>query len=934
MSKPRSLDQLAKILVLLLLVFSIQGCGPDIGSPDPQERIAAVEVEENQERLSRVARDDPEWDVRKAAIDRISDGAVLAEIAILLSTRARSNEELADETVEAAIAAIRSQGALWRIAKDANDPTARMSAVQRVADAAKILSMALSDEDWAARRVAALSLLEDADRARFVEETSDWDLAVSVLEKISNGNELERLVRTVPHWLVRRAAVKGVTGRHVLEEIAREDSDWSVRAAAVARIEDSNTLATIYRTDEHRWVRFNAVTQLADLSLLRRIAEEEKDPQIRVAAIHKLVDPELLRTFLDRERDDVGYAAMAALVDSVPSDSAFWSELFASDFGYEFQMAAVIGSDDPIFLEKAARSSYETEPRTLATKKLNDPDLLLELAVEEGGSSLGFVALSRLIEIADQELLEKIALEDDSIQADFLAREAAISRLTNQDLLERIYREDIYRQNKEAAVKAFTSMERLEKEVRTGEYKWVAGKRIAEIADADLQKRLALDPTWPHRAFNIERLDDPELLKSIALNDPSSSARRAAVGRITNQDVLSEAIRRAEQLEGNEERWVIEAAIPNLTNQELLGELVRSRNDRQAMARISDQRSVFESVEPSQRRTLVPALKDEELLKELATRSSDLRLTALGYIEDDAFLLSRFEKEPWKSTQKRLIAQLSDLDVLLHLLQDSFDRDYRKAAEERIRALREATRFRPDEHWVTPRGEFVERDRAYQSTSRLSTAIGEMEASLKGETERIAEEDRPEQLAELALKGEFDDIRIAAINRIEDQNTIERVATECDFRGVAKVALAKLTDLDALSRVAQHARMSAIRLVAVVKTGQASWTGLIEAASVRDAPESQLGEVLSGISLLPRNNEVAPAVVMACHTYIRRGDESRIPDLIDLLNLYGERPLAEDYLNCGQPDLADGARDWAARNGYMIDSGHGSARARWGSQRR
>jgi hypothetical protein len=74
-------------------------------------------------------------------------------------------------------------------------------------------------------------------------------------------------------------------------------------------------------------------------------------------------------------------------------------------------------------------------------------------------------------------------------------------------------------------------------------------------------------------------------------------------------------------------------------------------------------------------------------------------------------------------------------------------------------------------------------------------------------------------------------------------------------------------------------------------------------------------------------------VQQACLNLIRRGDESRIPEMVDLLEGYGDKTLTEDYLNCGQPDLDASARRWANKRGYNIGIGSGSHRATWGSGR-
>lgn len=70
---------------------------------------------------------------------------------------------------------------------------------------------------------------------------------------------------------------------------------------------------------------------------------------------------------------------------------------------------------------------------------------------------------------------------------------------------------------------------------------------------------------------------------------------------------------------------------------------------------------------------------------------------------------------------------------------------------------------------------------------------------------------------------------------------------------------------------------------------------------------------------------------MVCHNYIRQGDESRIPELRELLLRFGDKPLAEDYLNCGHPMMAKAATEWADKHKLSIKAGSGSSRVRWGA---
>jgi hypothetical protein len=50
-----------------------------------------------------------------------------------------------------------------------------------------------------------------------------------------------------------------------------------------------------------------------------------------------------------------------------------------------------------------------------------------------------------------------------------------------------------------------------------------------------------------------------------------------------------------------------------------------------------------------------------------------------------------------------------------------------------------------------------------------------------------------------------------------------------------------------------------------------------------------------------------------------------------ILMMYGDKRMAEDFLNSGSGNLAAGGRAWAAAHGYRVSSGYGSHRTRWGS---
>ncbi len=64
---------------------------------------------------------------------------------------------------------------------------------------------------------------------------------------------------------------------------------------------------------------------------------------------------------------------------------------------------------------------------------------------------------------------------------------------------------------------------------------------------------------------------------------------------------------------------------------------------------------------------------------------------------------------------------------------------------------------------------------------------------------------------------------------------------------------------------------------------------------------------------------------------IKLGINGSEDELIAVLFVYGNKSMAEDYLNSGSGKLADGGRKWAAAHGYQISTGYGSHRSGWGS---
>jgi len=75
-----------------------------------------------------------------------------------------------------------------------------------------------------------------------------------------------------------------------------------------------------------------------------------------------------------------------------------------------------------------------------------------------------------------------------------------------------------------------------------------------------------------------------------------------------------------------------------------------------------------------------------------------------------------------------------------------------------------------------------------------------------------------------------------------------------------------------------------------------------------------------------------PAIAGAYEYFIRKGQSGTESLLIDALNQFGGKSMGEDYLNCGNAELAKAAVVWAESKGYTIIKSSGTSDSpRWGS---
>jgi hypothetical protein len=339
-----------------------------------------------------------------------------------------------------------------------------------------------------------------------------------------------------------------------------------------------------------------------------------------------------------------------------------------------------------------------------------------------------------------------------------------------------------------------------------------------------------------------------------------------------------------------------------------------------------------EAKDPEVRSAAAAMLTDSALLAKVAMEAKwlDIRVAAIGKVTDQGLLHQWAKKDPQAAIRKAAVARTADDRFLIQRLPIEPSAAVRTAI---VETLHEKDSLR---------GVALT---AYHQQNRTQ-ALRRLEKEFNGPADEVvtghkaierkvmalAGEKDDAKLLALVLEGEFDVLRITAARQLSDPAALEQASTRATDRDVLKILLAKIQDNAILNRIADGAVDSPMRLAAARKSGAKTWSQIFDKTTAKGTTPEMLGDALAAVSLFPEvQQDAATAVQQACLNLIRRGNESRIPEMMDLLEGYGDKMLAEDYLNCGQPDLDAAARKWAGRRGYNVGKGHGSQRATWGS---
>lgn len=115
---------------------------------------------------------------------------------------------------------------------------------------------------------------------------------------------------------------------------------------------------------------------------------------------------------------------------------------------------------------------------------------------------------------------------------------------------------------------------------------------------------------------------------------------------------------------------------------------------------------------------------------------------------------------------------------------------------------------------------------------------------------------------------------------------------------------------------------------AILLDKYANWTNRTQARLIYDDLTDMDGEIV--IKAIVHQVLKSQFRLQVLFLAIKLGISGTEERLIDILNAFGNKNMAEDYINSGSAKLYEGGKWWGQRHGYYIMTGRGSHRVSWG----
>ena len=407
----------------------------------------------------------------------------------------------------------------------------------------------------------------------------------------------------------------------------------------------------------------------------------------------------------------------------------------------------------------------------------------------------------------------------------------------------------------------------------------------------------------------IERIQSEKLLERLALFEGNKTVEKRvkinAIKQIQNEEILRKiALKELSGEDGSLNYQAINTLVEKIKNEALLFRIAKSYYDKDGI--VSDRGMELLS-------KIIPKINNEEMIFELIKNLKDEKIVmaSLKKITAPEFLKSLVDSSKIINVRIASLYRINDQSILYDITQTNNNYQLKSIAfikldDEMLQKM------------VTdPNTDYTEKSNAMEKIkdqSFLYNLICDRQLSATA-FNRITDKD-------------LQSLRERAFKRITDQDVLMQMAQDSIEWEIRQEAFRKLDDASLQKIASGAAKDKALVVAANIRLKNTTWE-----EEFSNQSSAYLGNVIGAAALVDTPKPTPESVVKACHTYIRRGDTARLPELRDLLLRYGDKTLAEDYLNCGNGRLREAATEWARKNGYNVGSGYGSHRVQWGSGR-
>jgi hypothetical protein len=326
---------------------------------------------------------------------------------------------------------------------------------------------------------------------------------------------------------------------------------------------------------------------------------------------------------------------------------------------------------------------------------------------------------------------------------------------------------------------------------------------------------------------------------------------------------------------------------------------------------------------PMVRIAVIEQLKDQTLLIRIASGGDvgKVRAVAIGRITNQAILADKALNDSAPEVRNAATERIDDQKTLIEIGLHDPSSMVRTTAASRITDETVLSRIVLNDSIAAVRAVTLGKVSNQETIYRV--AMDDHDPALRlAAVKKLTDE---MLIAKLIIEGKDPDCTAAVFGMIRNQKAFLEIALN-SIDWVYKSRAFKQLNNSSLVLFEKLSKDPAGIIAAKIRLGTTSWNQEF----VNSTPDNLIGAA----ALVDSPQPTAADIVRVCHDFIASGAESRIPELVNLLSRFGDKSLAEDYLNCGKEELYNAGIQWAKDHGYNIGEGYGSHRVRWGEKKK